>query len=243
VAEPFVSLVIPAYNEERRLGDTLAAWRDFFHQQAFTSELLVVDDGSRDGTADLVKEVAAEEPSVKLIQMPWNRGKGAAVKVGMLQADGTYAFFVDADLNIAPSHLAHAIDVFQRQQCDLVIGSRRLSQYAGQERSAGRLLAGGLVQMVRRTLVLPVIRDTQCGFKGFRREAARAIFGKTRILSFAFDIEVLFLARKLGYSIVEMPVTTAYRAESTFDVSKQLRAVLLDIVQIRQNDVQGYYGR
>jgi dolichyl-phosphate beta-glucosyltransferase len=243
-AEPFVSLVIPAYNEERRLGDTLAAWHDFFHRQPYPFELLVVDDGSRDGTAALVERAAVEsQPTVRLIRLPGNRGKGAAVKVGMLQAAGRYAFFVDADLNIAPPHLARALDLFHQRHCDLVIGSRRLGQYADQERSLGRLAAGGLVQLVRRALVLPVIRDTQCGFKGFRRDAARAIFEKTRVLSFAFDIEALFLARKLGYSIVEMPVTTTYRADSTFDVTKHLRPLLRDIVQIRRNEARGYYGR
>ena len=104
-----------------------------------------------------------------------------------------------------------------------------------------RLAAGGLVQVARRSLVLPVIRDTQCGFKGFRRDVARTVFGRARIDSFAFDIEVLFLARKLGFYLVEMPVETSFRAESTFDVSRHLGPFLADIVRIRRNDVQGLY--
>jgi glycosyltransferase involved in cell wall biosynthesis len=190
----------------------------------------------------LVARQAARDPGLRLIRLPGNRGKGAAVKVGMLQATGGYAFYVDADLNIAPDYLTRALELFDQRGCDLVVGSRRLSQYAQQERSVGRLVAGGLVQMTRRALVLPVIRDTQCGFKGFRHSAARAIFEQTRIVSFAFDVEVLFLARRFGYRIVEMPVTTTFRADSTFDVSRHLQPFLRDIVQIRRNANLGLYG-
>jgi glycosyltransferase involved in cell wall biosynthesis len=242
MAEPTVTLVVPAYNEARRLPDTLAGWIGYLDQQPYDAELIVVDDGSRDDTAQVVRTYAQRQPRVRLVQLPANRGKGAAVRAGMLEAAGRYVFYVDADLNVAPAHLGRALQLFEARRCDVVLGSRSLSDYAAQERSPARLVAGGLVQVARRSLVLPVIRDTQCGFKGFRREVARTLFARTRIDSFAFDIEVLFLARKLGFYLVEMPVETTFRAESTFDVSRHLGPFLADIVRIRRNDVQGRYG-
>jgi len=238
-AGPLVSVVIPAYNEARRLPRTLAAWTEFFAAQPYAAEVLVVDDGSRDNTA----QVAQETPGIQLLKQPANRGKGAAVRRGMRAATGRFAFYVDADLNVSPPHLTRALELFEARGCDLVIGSRQLSAYAAQERSVGRLVAGGLVQVTRRSLVLPVIRDTQCGFKGFRREIGRAIFDRARIDGFAFDIEALFLARRLGCAIVEMPVETTYQAESTFDVSRHLKPFLKDIVAIRRNALRGVYDQ
>lgn len=236
-AAPLASVVIPAYNEARRLPPTLSAWQEFFAAQTYAGEIVVVDDGSRDDTS-----AVAEAHGIRSITLPENRGKGAAVRAGMLEASGRFIFYADADLNVAPPHLAQALHIFEQTLCDVVVGSRKLSAYAQQERSLARLCAGALVQVTRRSLVLPVIRDTQCGFKGFRREIARAIFQRARIDSFAFDIEALFLARRLGCAIVEMPVDTTYQAESTFDVARHLRPFLADIVRIRFNAQRGLYG-
>jgi dolichyl-phosphate beta-glucosyltransferase len=133
----------------------------------------------------------------------------------------------------------HALRLLE-EGADVVVGSRNLAEYASAEGPA-RLLAGGLVQVVRRSLVLPTIRDTQCGFKVFRREVGRAIFQRSLIRSFAFDIEALFLAHKLGAYIVEMPVRTEYRQGSTFDPSRHLGPFLADIGRIRLNDLAGRY--
>lgn len=168
-----------------------------------------------------------------------NRGKGGAVRAGVLAAVGDVVGYVDADMNVAPAYLGTALQRI-RDGADVVIGSRELSEYASAEGPL-RLLAGGVVQVTRRTLVLPVLRDTQCGFKFFRRAVARRVFERCRINSFAFDIEVLFVARKLGARIVEMPVSTSYRAESTFDVRRHLPRFLADIVRIRRNDLAGCY--
>jgi len=158
----------------------------------------------------------------------------------MLAARGAFLFYVDADLNISPDHVPHALEHLQNG-ADVVAGQRRLSTYAGQERSFGRLFAGALVQASRRAIVLPVIRDTQAGFKGFRRDTARDIFERTHIHSFAFDIEVLFLARQLRAVIVELPVTTEYRPDSTYNLRKHLPPFLRDILQIRLNYLRGAY--
>lgn len=229
-----VSIVIPAYNEARRLPATLAGWRDFLSGQPYASELLVSDDGSSDATAEV-----AEAGGARVVGQNRNQGKGGAVKAGILAATGQSIAYADADMNVAPSYLSPALDLLDKD-ADLVIGRRALSHYAAGE-GVVRLVAGGMVQLTRRVLVMSSVQDTQCGFKVFRRDLARAVFGQTRIRSFAFDIEVLFLARKLGARIVELPVDTTFHAESTFNVRKHLPLFLHDIVQIRVNDLQGRY--
>ena len=229
-----LSVVIPAFNEARRLPSTLAAWRSYLEPQPFGWELVVVDDGSSDATI-----AVAVGPGTQVVRLFPNRGKGCAVKAGVLAATGEVIAYVDADLNIAPTHLSAALERLE-SGADLVVGQRDLAEYASAEGPL-RLLAGGLVQLTRRALVMSAIRDTQCGFKVFRRELARAVFEQTRVCSFAFDIEVLFVARRLGARIVELPVSTTYRAESTYSVHKHLPRFLADIVQIRINAIAGRY--
>ena len=255
-ATPYVSIVIPAYNEARRLPATLAGWREFLGAQAYSWEILVVDDGSADATA-----AVAEAAGARVVRLNPNQGKGGAVRAGVLAATGAFIAYADADMNVAPSHLQEALrwleisvageasephHVMAHRQvdtgsADLLAGRRDLSEYAAAEGPL-RLFAGALVQATRRLVVLSAIRDTQCGFKVFRRDLGRAIFTRTRVRSFAFDIEVLFLARKLGARIVELPVNTTYHAESTFSVRRHLPRLLKDIVQIRLNDLAGRYG-
>src|SRR5579871_952118 len=201
-----VSVVIPAYNEARRLPATLAGWHQYLSTQPFSSEVLVVDDGSRDATA-----AVADAAGASVLALRPNRGKGGAVKAGMLAAMGASIAYVDADLNIAPEYLGQALSLID-EGADLVAGQRDLSTYASAEGPL-RLAAGGVVQVTRRTLVREVsgIRDTQCGFKVFRHDLAKSVFSRTRISSFAFDIEVLFVAHKLGARIVELPVETTFR--------------------------------
>lgn len=230
-----VSVVIPAYNEERRLPATLRGWQRFLSQQPYAAEVLVVDDGSHDGTA-----AVAQAAGVQVLRLGHNLGKGGAVRAGMLQAAGDVIGYVDADLNVDPAYLNQVLSQLAGG-AEVVIGSRALADYASAE-GLTRLLAGGLVQIARRALVLPILRDTQCGFKFFQRTVAQAVFERCRVRSFAFDIEVLFVAHKLGARIVELPVRTAYRAESTFDVRRHLPTFLADIVQIRRNDLAGRYG-
>jgi len=232
---PYVSIVIPAYNEARRLPATLAGWRDFLNAQAFAWEILVVDDGSADATSNVAAAAGA-----RVIRLNPNEGKGGAVRAGVLAASGEFIAYADADMNVAPAHLREALGRLEDGRADLVAGRRDLAEYAMAEGPI-RLLAGGLVQATRRVVVMSAIRDTQCGFKVFRRELGRAIFTRTRVRSFAFDIEVLFLARKLGARIVELPVSTTYHAESSFSVRRHLPLFLQDIVRIRLNDMRGRY--
>ena len=235
-----LSIVIPAYNEERRLTPTLEGWSAWLDTFDGTAEVIVSDDGSTDGTGALVERFAAGDRRFRLNRLPENQGKGGAVRSGMLTASGDYRFYVDADMNIAPWHVEPALALLG-SVADVVAGKRSLSEYANAEQSASRLAAGAAVQVARRVLVLPVISDTQAGFKGFRAEWAERVFEKAVINSFAFDIEALFLGRRMGARIAEMPVSVEFRDESTFDVSKHLPPFIRDIYGIRLNAWRGRY--
>lgn len=239
-AAPDLSVVIPAYDEERRLPATLAGWRAFLDGHAGRAEVVVVDDGSRDGTAAVVERAAREDRRIRLVRLPVNCGKGGAVRAGMLDARGAYRFYVDADLNIAPAHVEPALALL-RGDADLVLGRRDLREYAREERSLARLGAGLAVQVVRRALVLPVFSDTQAGFKGFGAALAERVFAAAQVRSFAFDIEVLFLARRLGARIVEMPVAVEYRADSSYSLRRHLPVFLRDVAGIRRRAAAGHY--
>ena len=236
-----VSVAIPAYNEHQRLPATLERWLAFLAAQPYAAELLVVDDGSSDPTPSVVREFAADHPNLRLIQLPANRGKGAAVKAGMLAATGARVFYADADLNVSPEHIGPFLALLDGGY-DVVIGSRSSRQYSATERSVSRIMAGLLIQVVRRSFVLPVFRDTQCGFKGFTRDAARAIFTACTISSFAFDIEVLFLARKIGFKVKEVRVGIERREGSTYSLRKHFLPFVRDVMQIRLHDLRGGYG-
>ena len=235
-----LSIVIPAYNEERRLTPTLEGWRTWLYTFDGSAEVIVSDDGSSDGTPGLVERFAAHDHRFRLNRLPENQGKGGAVRSGMLAATGAYRFYVDADMNIAPWHVEPALALLG-SVADVVTGKRSLSEYANAEQSASRLAAGAAVQVARRILVLPVISDTQAGFKGFTAEWAEKVFAKAVVNSFAFDIEVLYLARRMGARIAEMPVSVEFRDESTFDVSRHLPPFIRDIYGIRMNAWRGRY--
>ena len=237
-----LSIVVPAYNEERRLQPTIDGWATWMDGFNGSVELVVSDDGSRDGTAALVERAAARDSRVRLNRLPRNRGKGAAVRSGMLAATGDYRFYVDADMNIAPSHIDPALALLRSGAADVVTGKRSLSDYAETERSITRLAAGAAVQATRRTLLLPVITDTQAGFKGFAAEWAEKVFRKTTIDGFAFDIEVLYLARRMGARIIQMPVDVEFRDASTFNVATHLKPFLGDIWKVRRNAWRGHYS-
>lgn len=237
---PRLSVVLPAYNEEARLPATLAAWSAYLAAQPYRWELVVADDGSCDRTAAAADDFASAHPGVRLVRLPRNRGKGGAVRAGVLAARGDVILFADADLGV-PAHFAAAALAAIDAGADVATGERALRTYASQERSVTRLLAGLAVQISRRALGLTFVRDSQCGFKALRRGAANAIFSRALIDSFAFDIEVLYLARRFGYRLRTFPVEMAYRAGSTYDVRRHLPRVLADIARIRANALRGRY--
>jgi dolichyl-phosphate beta-glucosyltransferase len=237
--QPEVSVVLPAYNEEERLPAGLERVLVFLGGQPFTSEVVVVDDGSRDRTPDIVRERAAaglpKGVELRLVQHQQNRGKGAAIRTGMLEAAGRFIFFMDADLATPPEETAKLLEQL-RAGAPVVIGSR--IQPDGSDMRASqpfnRRLVGRAFTMMRKGMrVLPDIDDTQCPMKGFEREAARAIFREQQLSGWIFDAEVLWIARALGYRIVSVPVRWQHVEGSRLRVKpSQAFQVARDLVRL-----------
>lgn len=208
-SRPSLSIVIPAYNEERRLPPALAAVRAYLDRSTRYSnvEILVVDDGSRDGTAALVESVAAEDSRVRLLRNPGNRGKGYSVRHGMLEGKGDWILFSDADLSAPIEELDKLLDAAQSRGAQVAIGSRALDRsLIGIHQSRSREFAGIVLNRIMRLVTGLRFADTQCGFKLFRRDAARLIFARQQLDGFTFDVEDLFIARLLNIPAVEVPV-------------------------------------
>lgn len=206
-----LSVVIPAYNEAERLGPRLGAVLAYLGERVPDYELIVVDDGSQDGTAARVGAALAGEPRARLISYQPNRGKGAAVRAGVAASRGAVVLFMDADLSTPVEEVARILQVLAAERADVVIGSRGLPQASIRVRPPlYRRLASALFDQVKFALVgLRRYRDTQCGFKAFRGPVARPLFALGRVDRFMFDVEILFLAEQAGLRIVEMPVAWA----------------------------------
>ena len=243
-----LSVVIPAFNEERVIGDTVERVASYL-ARADDAELIVVDDGSRDRTPEIVRGLAETYPFIRLVPNGRNRGKGYAVKRGILESRGRYVLYTDADL-VYP---IEGVEPFIRaldDGADVAIGSRshpntlfalhpRHFSYIYQRYLVGRTY----INVVNRLLGLNV-SDTQAGFKVLRGEAARSIFARTTLFDFAFDVEALFIARQLGYRIVELPVYFLYLGEqSSVQLIKDSVRMLRDLLTIRANGRRGTYLR
>jgi len=203
---PQYSIVVPAYNESARLGSTLRQILDHFHEQRWDVEILVVDDGSRDNTAELIRSYAAAHPEVRLVQNPGNQGKGYAVRNGMLQARGQVMLFTDADLS-SPITEAGKLFAALDAGADVAIGSRWLDPALMFKRqSLQRQVLSRIYHLYLRLLLRFPYRDTQCGFKAFTRRAAGMIFPLQLIRRWGFDPEVLYLAHRQGLKVAEVPV-------------------------------------
>ncbi len=235
---PFLSLVLPAYNEERRLGVSLRTLADYLGRQTYDCEILVVDDGSTDATADVAENVAASMPetvSLRVLSHHQNLGKGAAVKTGCLAAAGRYALFLDVDLATPPEDCGGIIEALV-QSADVAVGTR-LHPGGHDMRSTqptSRRLMGSLFTFFRKRLLLPDIEDTQCPLKGFRREAAQRIFAQQRLSGWAFDVEILCIARRLGMKIEQIPVSWRHVGGSKLRMSPPMAmGVFWDLLRLR----------
>jgi dolichyl-phosphate beta-glucosyltransferase len=205
-AGPLLSVVLPAYNEEQRLPQYLPQVIEFCRRLEGGAEIVVVDDGSRDGTAAYIERGIAAEPTLRLVRMGQNQGKGAAVCRGVREAHGSYVLFADADGATPIGEATKLIEAAARG-ADVVIGSRKAAAAGvARERSWLRELAGTVFYRITNLLAVPHVEDTQCGFKLFRRSAAGPIFALVTEKGWAFDVQVLFLAQKLGFQIEEVPV-------------------------------------
>ncbi len=237
----FLSIIIPAHNEERRLPPTLTAINAYLDKQPYASEIIVVENGSLDLTAVVTEAFAADHPRVTLFS-EGGRGKGLAVRRGMLEARGRYRFICDADLSMPIEEVAKFLPP-QRDGFDVAIGSREAPGARRFNEPAYRHLQGRVFSNLVKLFALPGFEDTQCGFKCFRAEAAEAIFQVQRFNGMSFDVEALFIARRRGYKIIEVPIDWYYRAESRVHPILDPLRMLRDILIIRRNWAQGKYER
>jgi dolichyl-phosphate beta-glucosyltransferase len=241
-----LSIIIPAYNEERRLPRGLAKIRDYLASLGLSAEqveIIVVDDGSTDSTAAIVAEWSREMPSLRLVSNGDNRGKGYSVRHGMQEARGRIALFTDADLS-APIEEADKLLAAIDQGNDVAIGSRAIDRaLIFGHQSRGRELAGMIFNgFVRLFTGLP-FQDTQCGFKAFVREPARIIFEQQRIEGFGFDPEILFLAKRHGLRAAEIPVRWAHDPATKVHVVRDSLIMFSDLAYIRWNWMIGRYPK
>lgn len=231
-----VSIVIPAYAEEHRIGRAVTALRRFAGGFPRLREVIIVVEPSGDRTVEVAHEAADGDPLIRMHVEEGHRGKGYAVRLGMLMAEGDLVFFMDTDLSVPLSHVAPFVGVFDGQPgTDIVIGNRRLpSSVIARHQSWLRERAGRCFNRAVRALGLSASTDTQCGFKAFRREAAREIFGRAQIDGFAFDTEILLLAQRLGCHIEERPVEWFNDHESKFRALSDGWRSLRDLWRVRR---------
>jgi dolichyl-phosphate beta-glucosyltransferase len=237
----YLSVVIPAYNEAQRLGHTLRLIHGYLRRQPYAAEIIVVDDGSQDGTAAIVRACAGWFPPIHLLQNGRNRGKGFSVQQGFLQAHGAYLLFSDADLS-TPIEEAQKLFAALRGPCDIAIGSRALPASRVEVHQPWyREQMGQLFNVFVQALAVPGIQDTQCGFKCFRREAALAICQRMTAEGFGFDVEMLYLAHRLGYRVREVPVVWRNSPQTRVRVWRDSVSMLGDLWRIRWNDLRRRY--
>jgi dolichyl-phosphate beta-glucosyltransferase len=240
---PFVSIVIPAYNESARIGKALDEILRVVRERAWRAEVVVVNDGSTDRTAAIVAEFAQLNPEVRLLNNPENRGKGFSVRHGVLNAVGEIVMFTDADLS-APMEEAERLFDALHQGADIAIGSRWLERKRQTHKQPlYRQFFGRCFNAITRLIMGLPFADTQCGFKAFRRPVAQTIFQLQRIERWGFDPELLFIALKRGYKIQEVPVTWGHDERSRLSYLKDGLKMLEEIAYIRWEAFAGAYDR
>ncbi len=233
-AAPFLSVIIPAYNEEVRLPDTLRLIQEYLDGAPYTWEIVVMDDGSTDRTVTVAREACGERSNCRVIKAARNQGKGAAIRRGMLEARGRYRLFTDADNSTPIQETAKLLRRMRRARADVAIGSRAVRGAQLEVRQPlHREMMGRFFNVLVQLLVLPGIHDTQCGFKIFTARAAKAIFPHQRLDGFSFDVEILWLARQQGYRIIEVPIRWINSPASRVSPIRDSVHVFADLIRIR----------
>jgi glycosyltransferase involved in cell wall biosynthesis len=237
--KPFLSIVIPAHNEMLRLPATLNEVARFIKTQAYHSEVLVVENASTDNTYDLAMEMCKTIPQARVLREPV-KGKGQAVKCGMLAARGEYCLIFDADLAMPVNEIPKFIPPLLIG-CDIAIASRETSGAKRYHEPLYRHLIGRAFNFLVRMLVLPGLQDTQCGYKCFKSGIIESIFNRQTMTGWAFDVELLAIARQLGYSIKEMPIEWYYGSHSRVNIIVDAPRMFADLLAIRSNVRKGIY--
>ena len=240
--EVLLSLILPAYNEEKRLPDCMEKVAGFIASRPEPIEVILVENGSKDRTFAMGLDYMKQYPWLKVLHED-TPGKGNAVRRGMLEASGRYRMFADVDFSMPISE----VNLFlppEREGYQVAIGSREAEGAVRYNEPPSRHFTGRVFNLIVRTLLgLPDIHDTQCGFKCFSAEAAESLFRVQRIDGWAFDAEVLYIAKKYGYPIIEVPVQWYYDGNSKISVVQDSIKMFKELLQIRENDRQGLYDR
>ncbi len=238
---PYLTLIIPCYNEDKLIEDTLATVSAYLSAEDYSYEVIVVDDGSRDRTVEISKIFAKTHPEFRVVENIKNRGKGFSVKNGFLNARGEYACFTDADLSTPVEEISKLLKWYE-DGYDVGIGSRSIKgSDVAVHQPWWRELMGKTFNLLVQLLTIKGIKDTQCGFKGFSKKAYKDVFPRQRIEGFGFDVETLFIAEKHGYRIKEIPVQWFNRFESRVNPLIHPFMMMMDLVKIRLNDIRGRY--
>ena len=239
--EPYLSIIVPAYNEEERLPASLEAIIAFARHKDYDLEIVVIDNNSTDQTGMIIKQFANKYPIIRGL-FEGAQGKGAAVRRGMLAAQGAYRFICDADLSMP----IEEVDKFLPDQIgdiDIAIASREAEGAVRYDEPWYRHLMGRVFNTIVRLFAIPGLQDTQCGFKMFRAEVAEDLFPLQTLDGWSFDVEVLYAARQRGYAIVEVPVNWYYKANTRIHPIRDSIDMLIEVLKIRRNGQRGYYAR
>jgi glycosyltransferase involved in cell wall biosynthesis len=243
MAEPYLSVVIPAFNEASRVGKTLEQVRLYLASKSFASELILVDDGSSDGTPELFCAIQSGYANVRVFRNQPNRGKGFSVRRGVLEARGSLVLFSDADLSAPVEETDKLIAALESTGADAAVGSRALDRgLIGVRQPWHREFAGRCFNLLVRSLTGLKVHDTQCGLKLFRRATTRRAFEMQRVERFGFDPEVLFLITRLGGKIVEVPVRWNDNPASKIHLAHDSTRMFLDLLMLRWRALTGQYS-
>ena len=236
---PFLSIVIPAHNEEQRLPPSLEKIDCFLREQNYSAEIVIVENGSTDRTLEVTQGYAARMKNLSVLHEP-QRGKGLAVKRGMLAAKGAYRFICDADLSMPIEQVNRFLPPAVPDKA-VVIGSREAPGAKRYNEPQYRHLIGRVFNQMVRWLALPGLQDSQCGFKCFRADAAEAVFRRLTLTGMSFDVEALFIAMRLGYAIAETPIDWYFDPDSRVRLVKDSLGMFFDLLTIRRNARKGVY--
>lgn len=233
--------MVPAHNEGWRLPDTLTSLSDFLASQSYKAEVIVVENGSSDDTRTVIQRMMTSNENLRLITLD-APGKGGAVRAGVLEANGQAIFLCDADLSTPAAEIPRFLRTLN-DGYDIVVGSREGIGAIRYGEPGYRHIMGRAFNKIVQTLAVPDIEDTQCGFKAFSSAAAHRLFRMQTLTGWAFDVEILYLARKCGFRIAELPVEWRFNSDTKVKALRDTRIMLKDIIGIRLNDMRGKYRR